>query len=358
MRMTLSQFKQLYSWVAFLNLDATDSRWLLLLNEAIERLMNAGLWCGTYQRYRVCTSEACLTWPRQFQTIEVVDVCGAPVTVRNQWFEFLDQGPGLWQGGQNCGGTNPLKCPSYNYLDRGRGYVMFDDTRAAASRIRLTTQFAADAGKVVNVRGYDSTGSWVLTGGGNIVGENVTLVNGSVDTVTEWGPQVFREVIKAATKGTVAANAYDVAVGDSVLTPLALWEPGETVPNYRRCVIPQLQGLESCGVNDVNGAPCKPTVTVMARLAFIPLESDMDILPLTNGPAIKLAMLSILKQERGDSEGARAAMHGSYNPRSGRFEDGAIPLLDEELATFQGSGAVAPLRLESGLQNAGVINLL
>lgn len=358
MRYTLADFKTRYSWVEFLNLDSSDPRWLLVLNEAIERLMNMGLWCGTYQRYRFCTSEACLTWPRQFQTIEVVDVCGAPITVRNQWFEFLDQGPGLWQGGLNCSGTSPLRCPSYNYLDRGRGYVMFDDTRAAASRIRLTTQFAADAGKVVNIRGYDSDGRWVLTDDGDTVGENVTLINGSVDTITEWGPQVFREVIKPVTKGVVSAFAYDVAIGDSALTSLALWEPSETIPDYRRCVIPALQGLQTCGQRDAEGNLCRPTVTVMGKLAFIPLSNDLDILPLTNGPAVKMAMLSVSKQEKGDFEGARAAMHGTFNPLLRRFEDGAIPLLEMELAAFQGSGTVAPLRIERGVDTAGVLNLI
>ncbi len=356
-RYTLSQFKGLYSWPEFLNLDSGDPRWLLILNEAVERLMNAGLWCGTYQRYRVCTRDACLTWPRAFQTIEVVDVCGSPMTVRNQWFEFLDQGPGLWTGGQNCSGGGPLRCPTYNYLDRGRGYVMFDDTRAAASKLRFTTQFAADAGKVINVRGYDSTGQWVLTNGGNTVGEDVTLINGSVDTTTEWGPQVFREVIKAPTKGFVTVDSYDVVVGDSVLYPMARWEPGETVPDYRRCVIPALRDAAS-GATDAEGEPCPPTVTVMAKLAFIPLESDLDILPLTNGPAIKLAMISVQKQERGDYEGARIAMNGVFDPISRRMRDGAIPLLNEELEVFNGAGAVAPLRLERGLDNAGVLNFI
>lgn len=346
-RYTLGQFKTLYSWPEFLNLDSADSRWLMILNEAVERLMNMGLWCGTYQRYRICTREACLTWPRQFQTIEVVDVCGDPTTIRNQWFEFLDQGPGLWRGGSNC--QTGVCCPTYNYLDRGRGFVMFDDTRAASNKLRFTTQFAADAGKIINVRGLDDTGNWVLTNNGNTVGEDVILTAGSVDTVTNWGPQSFREVIKAKTKGFVTVNSYDTVVGDSVLYPMARWEPSETIPDYRRCVIPSLPNGNSL---------CAPAVTVMAKLAFIPLENDLDILPLTNGPAIKLAMLSVQKQERGDYEGARAAMHGSYNPVTRRFQDGAVPLLDEELAIFQGSGAVSPLRIERGVDNAGVLNLI
>ena len=96
----------------------------------------------------------------------------------------------------------------------------------------------------------------------------------------------------------------------------------------------------------------------MAKLAFIPLETDLDILPLTCGPAIKKAMMAIMKEERGDTPGAQAAMWGTFDPTMRRWRDGAVPLLEEELAVFQGSGTVAPLRIEKGLDNAGVINLI
>lgn len=353
-RFTLGQFKTQFNWVQFLNLAPSDPRWLLLFNEAVKRLMDAGLWCGTYQRYQICTTAACLTWPRQFDTIEVVDICGSPVTVRNQWFEFLDQGPGLWRGGRGaCGG---VCCPTINYIDRGRGYVMFDDV-TAPSKIRFYTQFAADAGKVINIRGYESgSNQWVLTDGGATEGENVTLTSTFVDTVTTWMPQVFRDIIKDKTLGHV--RAYAVPVDDpTALKALAVWEPSETIPNYRRCVIPALSRSTGC-CNGLVPSTCKPTVTVMAKLAFIPLESDLDIVPLTCAPAIKMAMLSILKQERGDSEGARDAMHGSFNPITRQFEDGAIPLLEAELAAYQGSGSVAPLRLQRNLDTANIVNLI
>lgn len=371
MRQTLGRFKTQYSWPAFLNLGSDDPRWLMLLNEALERLLNMGLWVGTVQRYQVCTNNACLTWPREFETIEVVDVCGQPVTIRNQWFEFLDQGPGLWRGGCGvsfgCGG-------GLNYLDRGRGFVTFDDPRVACY-LRLFTQFAADAGKTVNVRGWDSIQQWVLTDGGSTVGETVTLTDNYVDTATQWMPQVFREVIKEQTLGAVRAYYYAaddpyltglnpdgsshvVDLAQVALTPIAIWEPDELVPNYRRCVVPALERRAGCCGGGVVASVQKTVVTVMAKLAFVPLANDSDLLPLTNGPAVKMAMLSVLKQERGDAEGARAAMYGWLNPVSRCYEDGAVPLLEAELATFQGAGSVAPLRIESGVDNAGVLNLI
>lgn len=354
-RITLGQFKTRFSWTQVVNMAPSDPRWLMLCNEALERLLNMGLWVGSYQRYQICTSNGQLTWPRQFDTIEVIDICGQPTTIRNQWFEFLDQGPGLWKGG--CGVRPGLCCSTYNYLDRGRGFVMFDDPRVYC-KLRFYPQFASDVGKVINIRGYDENRQEVLTDDGATVGENVTLALPWVDTVTTWMPQVFREIIKPKTNGYVRCYSYPSTGDQEDLTALAVWEPTETIPNYRRCVIPSLANQQGSCCNGLVPTTCKPTVTVMAKLAFIPLESDLDIIPLTCAPAIKMAMLSIMKQERGDTEGAHAAMWGVFNPVTRQFEDGAIPLLEAELAVYQGSGSVAPLRIERNLDTANILNLI
>lgn len=351
-RYTQADFKRTANWEQFLGMATTDPRFLLLENEALDRLMSMGeLWVGKVQRYQFCATSSCITLPRQFETVEVTDICNRPYTMRNGWFEFLDNGPGK---------ARIKECSTYNILDRGRGFVMFDDVRVA-SRIRLYPQFASDVGKVVNIRGYASTGNWVLTNGGATVGEDMVLAAPFVDSATIWMPQVFRELIKARTNGYVRAYSWDASLPappaspastDTPMLPLASWEPSETVPNYRRYFIPSISTLTGCGGCGSDSNPpavtCnKPTVTIMAKLTFVPIESDLDILPLTCAPAIKLAMLAILKQERGDAAGAQAAMHGTFDPVRRKFVEGAIPLLDDELAAFQGEGTVAPLRLES-----------
>lgn len=357
MRHTLASFKAAYNWQQTLNLSSTDPRWLQLLNEALEQLMTMGMWVGTWQRYRIATHDNQITWPRQFQTIQVVDICGIPTPVRNEWYEYLEQGPGMWSACSDC---DTLK-----YIDRGNGFVMFDDLRVE-SYLRLYPQFAADVGKVVNIRGYDTNHQWVLTNNGATVGEDVTLALPYVDTVTAWMPQVFREVIKAETVGHVRAYSFAIddvnwpgSPGNVTLTAMAVWEPSETVPNYRRCVIPTLDDAGGCCTDaSLVGSTAKPTVTVQAKLAFIPLSSDLDVLPLQNGPAIKLAMLALTRKERGDDAGARAAMYGVLDPVRRKFVDGAIPLLEDELDQHEGYGVTAPLRLERSIDNAGVYNLI
>lgn len=364
-RYTLAQFKTTANWEQFLGMTSSDSRWLVLLNEALQRLMAMPQpWCGKVQAYRFCANSACITCPRQFETIEVIDICDQPFQIRNQWFEYLENGPG---------GARLLNCGTTNAYDRGRGFVMFEDVKVA-SKIRFYPQFASDVGKVVNIRGWDNNGQEVLTNNGAVVGENVTITVPYVDTVTTWMPQVFREVILPKRVGYLRAYSYDALLPvppaapgplDTPLTALASWEPSETIPNYRRYMIPYLSTRTArgcgCGSNGI-AAPSscnKFTVTIMAKLAFVQIENELDILPLTSAPAIKLAMLAVLKQERGDDAGAKAALYGILNPVTRRYEDGAIPILEDELAAYQGDGTVVPLRLESRLTDrAYVTNLI
>lgn len=346
MRHTVASIKAAVDWESVLNMSPTDRRWLLLLNQTMERFANCALWDRLVQRYQICANKSCITWPRQIMTLEVADVCNRPVPLKNQWYEFLENGPGRL--------SDKAACQPFQVLDRGRGYVMFDDL-VVASKIRLYPQFASDIGKKVTIRGYNSAGLYVLTNGGQTVGETVTLQAPYVDTNTTWMPQVFREVIKDPTNGYVRAYSYDATLpvppaapgeNDTPLTALAEWEPTETLPDYRRSFIPALGGSNcncSCGAN--NGCD-KATVTVMAKLQFIPVSNDADFLPISNVVAIKLGMLACMLEERLDWSGAAVAMYGTFDPYLKKYRGGAIPALEDELDAFQGSGTVSTIRLE------------
>jgi hypothetical protein len=355
-RRTCSELKSAVDWTEVLGICPDHPSFLKLLNQALPRLMNAGLYVDQTQLYRFCTSKACITLPRQFSTFEVVDVCNHPAQVRNQWFEFLENGPGMTTLSQSCSGTGTGGCHGMNVHPRGRGFAGFGDLTFEESRIRLFPTQAADAGKYITVRGYDSNGNWVLTSGGNVEGEAMRLAFPYVDSVTVWGKQQFRQVIKAITKGFVKAYVYDAndESGDPTLCPIASWEPSETLPDYRRYLIPAIEGMGS-GCSGVTGEPVK--VDVIARLQHVDVVSDLDILPIGNIPALKLGMLAIQKEERGDLEGARIALYGSFDPIRRRFVGGAIPTLEDELEAFAGSGTVIPLRITShGRPN--VVNLI
>lgn len=355
MRITYSQFKASFSAAESTNLCVTDSRFLQYLNQALPRLMNHGPYVGQHQKYAMCTAGSFITLPRQFRTADVMDVCKYPVQIRNRWFEFLENGPGRVTSQTDCAGNNAY--------DRGRGFAGFADLPYDQTKIRLVPTLGADAQKTVTIRGTNSAGDYVLTNSGNTDGEVLTLAFPHVDSTTIWGKQEFRVVLKDKTKGFVKAYAYDYAndPGATNLTQLALWEPSETLPDYRRYEVPQVTSIKKCSScqNAVDYDCADVSVIVMARLQFIPIENDLDILPISNVEAIKLAMLSVIKMERNDQEGARLAMYGQLDPVKRTYINGAIPLLEAELDAEQGYGAVAPMRIDSfEMSGPGIINII
>lgn len=352
------------NWSSVINIASSDSRFLLWLNELLYRLLNAGIYVGSTQRYRVCVSDGYVTWPRQIQAIYAMEVCDQPITLRNGWFEFLDNGPGMQHTGDGCYAAGAF--------DRGSQVCMFDDI-TVPSRIRLYRSYAADATKAVTIRGFDSGGNEVFTNNGATVGERMVLSSSYVDSDTIWMPQSFREAIKDVTTGYVRAYSWDATLPtppaspgatDTPLKALAVWEPSETLPNYRRTLIPQLSGrgngCTSCTGETVSDETCTPkAVTVVAKIAFIPVASDLDFLWTSNFPALKMGMIALMKEERGDIVGAQAAWNGTFDPIRRKFINGCIPLLEDELEAFNGPGVVSPVRLvNSAVGGAYVENLI
>lgn len=337
-------------WPQILNLDPESPSWLKLLNLTLEEFVNLAMWDRCVHRYAICVNEACITWPRQFMGIEAMDVCDYPVQLRNRWHEYLEAGPGRAGVG---------RCAYNNSYDRGRGFVMFDDI-TIPSRIRLYPQNAADIGKTVTIRGFNASGQEVLTNGGQTVGEKIVLAMPFVDSTTIWARQVFREVIKEVTRAHVLAYSYDYALPvppaspgllDTPLKALADWEPTETLPDYRRSVVPRLDGARGCcGSGAALGDSCdKTTVTVEAKLAHIPVTSDDDFLLIGNVAALSLGMQAVMLRQVQDWVGSRLAMYGSFDPYLRKYVNGAIPLLEQELAAYQGAGTVSVIRLESSI---------
>lgn len=365
-RLTVAEFKSDFNWPQILNMESSDPRWLQLLNEASQRLLNMAMWMGTTQRYAVCVNNGCLTWPRQFETIIAMDACCGPVTLRSQWHEFLENGPGMARVSGNSGSGQFFHhgfCGGMQSYDRGTGFVMFDDL-TVDSVIRLYPQFAVDVGKTVTIRGLDDDYQPVLTDNGNIEGEVMTIASPFVDSTTIWGKQVFRQVLKQITKGHIRAFSYDASLpvppaspgpNDTPLKALAVWEPTETLPDYRRSFIPSLSG---CGGGCANDDELT-AVTVIAKIKFIRLVSDLDFLPIGNGPALTKAMLSVMLAQRGDFTGATRAMQGDFDPDRRRYVEGAVPILEEELAAYQGDGVVVTMRRQpENIAGSGILNLI
>lgn len=304
------------------NLCSTDSRVAKYVNKAVRRLIPKGKWVGTMQRYKICTKNACITWPRAIETIEAYAICGVPGKVRNGWFEFLENGPGIFRGSDcGCGGG----CVGNQLVDRGE-HPAFDDIEGVNKKIRVYADVAQASGSII-LRGYDENGQWIRTldGGTWIDGEKVTISTTPQLSVKFFSKLV--QVIKPTTNGPVRLYEYnnDTAVNTKAL---AYYEADETLPSYRRSYVPGVAGHSS-------GSDCEEvSLEVAAKLRFVPVVNDNDFILIGNLPAIVEEVRAVRKLENNLFGEAEA------------YEQKAVQYLQEELASYIGDGPVVALRVE------------
>jgi hypothetical protein len=314
-----------------LGMCSTDTRLVQYLNEAIQRLvMMPQKWWGTYQKYRVCEANGCITWPRQFATIEAAAICDCPITIRGQWFEFLENGYGL--RGETDGVATQL-------FDRDT-VVTFDDIQSPGYPVAVYADVAEDADAELLVQGHDENGNWIRTqhNGVWVNGEYIPIQVGTYNVSTKTFYDITG-IIKPQTNGTVRLYEYDAA--GPTYRALGIYEYDETNPYYRRSVISGLSNRTAC---DSSGDDCESkAVTVIAKMEYIPVAQDNDWLLIGNLMALKFMCLAIQKEENDLWDEAK------------KFEANAISILDKELGHYLGDGEVIGLRFPSRLIWGGAV---
>lgn len=330
MQITLAEARERIASAAHLCSD--DARVVKFANRAVRRLLRKGKHVGTTIRYRVCVNSDCITWPRQIQTIEAIAICKRPNKIRNEWFEFLEAGLGIF-GSNSC---------SLQLVDRGE-VCAFDDITAGSiiAQIRVYADVIESASKYIILLGYDENANWIRTQDGStwIDGEKVTIpTNPAVPAVTTKKFSRLVRVIKDTTNGTIRLYEYN---GTSNVRALAFYEPDEKLPSYRRSFIPGLSDISS-------GSDCdKVTVDVLAKLRYMDVAQENDFLLIGNLDAIE--------------EEVRACVHwDNRNPVEAAIcEATAMRMLEDDLKVYQGDGPVIQVRVEmdnfgaAGVENAG-----
>jgi len=341
MRLTLGQAINPVAEV--LNMNTTGRRVVYYINRACEELLNKGRWVGTTIKYRICTWEGFITWPREILTIEAMAINGRGTVLENQWYQFQDYGPGLdnWQYyGGGAGWAN-----GYARYPMGIGFgvdereaISFAEVCAAGNPKKLKVYGAAleAASAQILLQFYDGLGNYVRTNtssgwvDGEYVAINPTTPQTTINAVTGWvGVQ------KPCTNGVVRITELDTVTGLERL--LAVYESSETNPSYRRTLLPGFCGTQN--------PPCPTTVTVIGSQRFIPAICPTDYLPLTSIAAIVYKAKSCYLKE-----------NNNYQLAQG-FDMDAEKVLNDELGKWTGSGNIQTPRFnaqaaaECGLQN-------
>lgn len=349
MRLTLGTVKAIVANP--LNLKTTDSRVTSYINRAQERLLYMGKWVGTTGRYRVCVNNSCITWPRQIETIEAWALCNNPGSIRNGWYEFLNSGPGI---------MDVDGCNSTNLIDRGNA-VAFDEVTGTNKRLAIYADVTETTTEKVILQYYDSNGNWVrtLSGTSYIDGEELTIpaaLNYQAATY-DCAPNGLIKVIKPTTNGIIRLYEYDTVA--LTYKPLGYYAPDETIPVYRRSLIPGLSSAASpAGTYDLlpglsttaASTSCSVTdyreVDVMAKLRHVPVVNDNDFLIIEHAEAMRLACQAIRAEEAHEVQ------------LSDAYWTKAVLCLEDQLRHWQGAGTSIPLKFENSLTATAAIPTL
>jgi hypothetical protein len=293
---------------------AQRPRFIQMLNDTIERILNHGDFWGTTRPVRLCLTNGCVTLPRQVAALNAVRSCES-VPLHNDWYSFLPFMGGCWNG-----------CPSLGFTFQGLVPTFREECHNGV--IRTYLQNAGDAGKTILYQGTDAKGKWVRSqvSGVWIDGEQVVLADPYVDTLNTFNS--ITGVQKDLTIDRVLV--YKVLTGGPV--HIATYEYDEIAPSYQRFRI-QGGGLvtrNGCCNNTIT--PCNRTVEALVKLAYFPVSQDTDFLVIGNRGALRLGMQA-LKAEQ-DSEWDVANILWFGDQRNNRI--GCIPMLNQELRTMEG----------------------
>lgn len=307
------------------NLASTDSRVKDYANRAIERLLYEGNWVDTTVRFQACVSENCLVWPREIESILSAWICSSPMQLRGQFYESLENGPGLASG--SCG-------PCLTLVDRGTS-VTFDWVTETGYKLAIYSDGTESAGTVL-LRYYSSTGNKVYTTylGNVIEGERLVIpaAGGYSVGTYEALPGGLYHVEKPVTNREI--RLYAQKISDASLKPLAYYQPDETLPVYRQSYITELS----------SGGSCEETqVTVIGKLRFIPIVNDDSVLLISHVEAVRLGVQAVYAEEANVPE--RAAVYWAL----------AIKCLQDQNRHHRGAGQIDPIRFAGSESYGGAV---
>lgn len=259
-----------------------------------------------------------VTLPRVYNTIlaglanppssVVAPFCRWPMNVRNGWYETLSYSAGL-AGCCSKGGFNEVN---------GRFCTIQDWTTPL--QLRFTFETFEAAGKIT-VQGTNN-GADVYGGSPWQKGETLSFAGSGGGTPAVTTTNMFDarnlRVVKPETKGRVSMGTWD----GTTFTLVAVYDPGETVPRWRRYHVPNITD------------PTSNQFLAICKIGFIKLISDNDECVPGNIGALRRGLEALKLEDAHDDARARV-----------KWEDAKSRLIDER-EDDEGAGATGHIRVE------------
>lgn len=260
--------------------DADTATKKSVLNEATEMLIESGRWLGTQQHISVSVnSSGVLTLPRHYVTVLGATVDAVAVPLAGKWYTYL----------QNVS-TDIQSCQN-NVQDQGDGYCTIDDPSGPCT---IKVACGAESGSV-HVQGLDQSGNPVYAADGTL-GFDVDLNSAS------WSTTQVSRFTSIQLPVTSGLKTLTVKYEDATTSVLGLFEPGETLPSYRRYLVPEATTKDPDSLEDDDA-----TVVALCQRRFVKLVSDTDLVWPAHTGALKQMCLAVYWSNEADE--SRSEFH-------------------------------------------------
>jgi hypothetical protein len=275
------------------------------VNRAIRQLLKRGGWFGTEVLARFCIYGCHVTLPRHVATLIGARFCDQ-VSIYNNWYQIMGTWPASGVFGANATIMDDGLAPTYNDVSGNTG-----------KKIAYHVVKQADIGKTITIYGFkyggqplqekDANGVWQM---GVTIAASAASISLTAGDVIDLGastlPAMTTELVtkitaikREATQGMTYLYEYNPTV--PMLRDIAVYEPNETNPQYRRLKIANSPSLTRYSDDSER---LSATLEAMVKLEYAPLVNENDFMLIDDMDAISYAIQAIKKDEAGDADGA------------------------------------------------------
>ncbi len=271
------------------------------------------------RRVDVQVYDGIMTLPRRYAVCEGFLNNRQPLQVRNGWFEFALAGQGSVLGIDDVAVMG-------EGMDMGDGWCCFREPESVnedGCRLKVYTDAGAaveNTESIMRFCGLDGDGDPVRTTVDNVIqfGEAVDLLAASGTVTTTNSFTKLTQVIKPNTNGIISVYAIDP--DDSTEHLIAMYEPSEKLPTYRRYRVP-------LGPNGEDPY----TAVAWCRTRYVAAEIDNDPVCIENFNALYYWTLWVDRRNALDKEGTLDAFNW------------AMKIMNAESEKFMPSNQMPPM---------------
>lgn len=316
--------------------NCSDSpKFLYQLNAVTRQLLKRGAWYGTEVLMQFCVQGCDIVFPRHVGTVVGARTCCGQSNITNNWYSIVGPGSccGVFDG--NAQLVDNGQSPIYNQVSGTEG-----------KQIAYHVVKQADVGKTIKIYGFQYGGQPLQEKVDGVWEDGVTVTAAMAGgaTLPQMTTQLVTKIthiVRQPTSGMTYLYEYGPdANGTNALRDLAVYEPTETNPMYRRMRL--VNPLSVPSWTDDYGRVMRK-LDIMAKLAFIPLVNDFDFLLIDNLDALRMGIQALRADEAGDFE--KGEIYWNKACRDLNFEDRqSTPTNQVAVKVRTGSGFVCSFR--------------